>query len=150
MAASAAGLCHLGAGRLASTALLGTSPGPGQYNGFQGVSCTGVGNCTAVGYGPGAQPIYAIEVGGNWGDALVVTGSAGGKGYFHAVSCTGAICTAVGSDGGGQPIYSTRAPVSVLRVPTAPRPGSSSGLAAAENVGVPGSSTVVLNGVSVP
>ncbi len=66
---------------------------------FYGLSCTGVGNCTAVGADGGYQPITATETGGAWGTPVEVPGSGGGTGYFKGVSCTGTgECVAVGRD----------------------------------------------------
>jgi len=81
-------------------------PGSVAPGGFQAVSCTGVGNCTAVGYDGNHQPIYATESGGVWGTATEVLAPGGVS--FSGVSCTGAgDCTAVGGDSSAKPIYAT-------------------------------------------
>lgn len=84
--------------------------------GFTSVSCTSVGNCTAVG---GNGPMYATESGGTWGPATFLDTETF-VGYFNGVSCTTATdCTAVGDDESydgmygffspNQPIYDTEA-----------------------------------------
>ena len=82
----------------------------GTYD-FQGqlysVSCTALGDCTAVGYN--GWPIYATETGGLWGPVADAPGLIVG-GSFQGVSCIAAgVCTAVGYDLGKQrqPIYAT-------------------------------------------
>jgi hypothetical protein len=82
--------------------------------GFTSVSCTSVGDCTAVG---GNGPMYATESGGIWGPATFLD-TESFVGYFNGVSCTSASdCTAVGDDesydgmygfySANQPIYAT-------------------------------------------
>jgi hypothetical protein len=82
--------------------------------GFTSVSCTSVGDCTAVG---GNGPMYASESGGTWGPATFLDAEKF-VGYFNGVSCTSATdCTAVGDDESydgtygfyspNQPIYAT-------------------------------------------
>jgi len=69
--------------------------------GFSGVSCTGPGNCTAVGDdGLQPDPIYATESAGVWSPASVVPLTPGrGGGQFRAINCQGpGDCTAVGQD----------------------------------------------------
>jgi hypothetical protein len=75
---------------------------------FNGVSCTGDGDCTAVGADADAsaeQFLFATETAGSWGSATEIP-SPSGAGAFNAVSCSGAgDCTAVGGD--DQPAYAT-------------------------------------------
>ena len=62
---------------------------------FTSVSCTAVGDCTAVG---GNGPMYATESDGRWGPATFLDTETF-VGSFNAVSCTAATdCTAVGDD----------------------------------------------------
>ena len=102
---------------IASTALIVASPaaasaaasltfGPpvlaGGAASLHGVSCTVVGDCTAVG-GEGGGPQYLTETNGTWGP-LNQLSSPSGRGSFFAVSCTDATdCTAVGFDNGALP-----------------------------------------------
>jgi hypothetical protein len=73
---------------------------------FRGVSCTGAGECTAVGDDSSRQPITATESGSVWGTATEVPSPLAVD--FTGVSCTGAVdCTAVGYDMNGQPVYAT-------------------------------------------
>ena len=74
---------------------------------FFGVSCTGTGECTAVGAdSTNDLPMYATETGGSWGAPTDID-APGGYGVFNGVSCTGTgECTAVGGDLDG-PIYDT-------------------------------------------
>jgi hypothetical protein len=72
------------------------------------VSCTGAGDCTAVGQDGFSEPMYATESGGTWGTPTEVLDSPLG-GVLSGVSCTDASdCTAVGTDGNTQPIYVTK------------------------------------------
>jgi len=79
------------------------------------VSCTGAGDCTAVGSAP---PLYVTESGGRWGPLTLYTG-----GTLLAVSCVGASeCTAVGSDNNGQPFAAntSQAPQTITFTSAAP------------------------------
>ena len=67
---------------------------PTGSGGLFGVSCTGAGDCTAVG-GGGGGATYAIESGGTWGTLTTIVFPDGGQ--FSGVSCSDAAdCTAVG------------------------------------------------------
>lgn len=70
------------------------------------LSCTGVGDCTAVGStNGGAEPAYDIETDGVWGTGTVIPVSEpdGDISSLGSVSCTDALdCTAVGEDPSGQ------------------------------------------------
>jgi hypothetical protein len=103
-------------GTWSSTSAISTPSGLGQ---FFGVSCTGVGDCTAVGWSNG--PIYAAESGGTWGSTTEVSGSVG-QTVFQSVSCTGVgDCTAVGDDGRG-PMSATETGAPGVVPPRSPCP----------------------------
>ncbi len=69
---------------------------------LESVSCTSAGNCTAVGFyqATGAVPMFVSEVGGDWGDASVLTpppDSVAGLDYLASVACTSpTVCVAAG------------------------------------------------------
>ncbi len=64
---------------------------------FDGLSCTSVTDCTAVGAGGTNEPMYTTEVAGVWSTAKAVA-SPGTSSGFKSVSCTSATsCTAVGA-----------------------------------------------------
>jgi Fibronectin type III domain len=79
--------------------------------GFDAVSCTSAGNCTAVG---GLGPFYATESDGVWGPATFVD-TPGAAGEFFGISCVSAgECTVVGSDDtfdGDYGIFSVNEPI---------------------------------------
>ena len=99
---------------------------PGQPAGFNAVSCTGAGDCTAVGEvdtGNGTA-IAATDSDGTWGTATAVT-TPGDAGAFWAVDCTGVgDCTAVGSDGNGEPVSDIESDGSWGTATEVPAPGS--------------------------
>ena len=86
------------------------------YPEFRAISCTGAGECTAVGQensdsagsrGPAA--VYATEVEGLWGTTTELSGPGTSPGQtLSGVSCTGpGDCQAVGMDGNGLPDFVT-------------------------------------------
>ncbi len=66
---------------------------------FNGVSCTGIGECTAVGdvsVSGTELPLYVTETGGVWGSPTEMAAGEDGA-SFYGISCTGiGECTAVG------------------------------------------------------
>jgi len=86
------------------TAQVGTPGGAGIFN---GISCTGEGDCTAAGFDVNGQGMAATESAGVWSSVTEVPGPSGG--YFHAVSCSSpGNCVAVGNGGvSGEPIVAT-------------------------------------------
>ncbi len=90
----------------AATATEGfASPMPSGYD-LGGLSCTGPGDCTAVGAnGPYGEPVYETDTNGTWGPGTVIPVSEpeGVGSSLGFVSCTDSLdCTAVGSDPSGQ------------------------------------------------
>ena len=97
------GMVHSGVAGAASLASWGPVtelpfPGGGSLG---DVSCTSVGNCTAVGstsVGPGGEPMAVTESNGRWGSVVAFPAPGGTTGYFIYVKCWSAgNCTAFGA-----------------------------------------------------
>ena len=107
------------------------APG-GESASLTGVSCTGPGDCTAVGgAGSSGVPVYVTESAGTWGTMTAATAPGSGA-AFTGVSCTSTTeCSAVGFDWAGsnanlgnrEPIYATEAAGSWGAVTALPAPG---------------------------
>jgi hypothetical protein len=81
--------------------------GPVGGGGFGRVSCTSIGNCTAVGLaGTFDGAIYASDIGGNWGPVREIRES-NSHSMFDGVSCPSpGNCTAVGWEFDVKPFHS--------------------------------------------
>ena len=127
-----------------------TVSGPPGGSAFLGVSCTGAGECTAVGKEDKVNlPVAATETGGVWGKVTTVSGSPGGEGVFGAVSCSGAgSCTAVGFDGNDRAFYASTGVAAPKITGFTPTSGSVGTAVTITGSNLDGATAVSFNGVN--
>jgi len=77
-------------------------PVPGGNGLFTGISCSSIGDCTAIANGGGGGTYYVVETGGVWGTATELGPPSSGTQYvLEGVSCADATdCTIVGTEFG--------------------------------------------------